>query len=128
MPSRTSIEFLRSVACAFAFVITAQVASADPLIGECGAPATRVHTIQGTGRSSPLLRPEVGQEDVVVEAVVVGAFPGFPRGLGGFFVQEEDDDADDDPRTSEGLFVFDTTLGSEIALGDRVRLRGRRFW
>jgi hypothetical protein len=121
---RTSIGLLMSLA------IAAQDVAADPLTGECGAPATRLHTIQGSGRSSPLLRQselltEAGQQDVVVEAVVVGLFPGFPRGLGGFFIQEEDHDVDDDPRTSEGLFVFDTTFRSELALGDRVRIRGR---
>ena len=125
MATRISTRLSISVA----FAIAAHVVSAAPLIGECDAPATRVHTVQGTGISSPLLRPEfrpeVGQEDVVVEAVVVGLFPGFPEGLGGFFVQEEDEDADDDPRTSEGLFVFDTANRSELRLGDRVRVRGR---
>lgn len=121
MLTRSSTWLSMSVALA----IAAHGVSADPLTGECGAAATRVHSIQGSGRSSPLLRPELGQEDVVVEAVVVGLFPGFPRGLGGFFVQEEDDDADDDPRTSEGLFIFDTTVPAELVLGDRVRVRGR---
>ena len=125
MATRTSTGLLISVA----LVIASQSVSAAPLIGECDAPATRVHTVQGRGISSPLLTPEfrseIGQEDIVVEAVVVGLFPGFPEGLGGFFVQEEDDDVDDDPRTSEGLFVFDTANRSELRLGDRVRVRGR---
>jgi len=118
---RTSIWLLMSITIAF----TTHSVSADPLIGKCGDAATRAHTIQGTGRSSPLLRPRSEREDVIVEAVVVGLFPDFPRGLGGFFVQEEDDDVDDDPRTSEGLFVFDSAHGSELALGVRVRVRGQ---
>jgi len=89
-------------------------------LGPCGAPATPVHSIQGAGRSSPLQG-----EEHVVEAVVVGAFPGFPEGLGGFFVQEERADADGDPATSEGLFVFDDGLGAGLAVGERVRVRGR---
>ena len=125
MLAHTATGLLMSVA----FAITAQGVSAAPLTDECGAPATRVHTIQGSGRSSPLLRPEPGseveREDVVVEAVVVGLFSGFPGGLGGFFVQEEDDDADGDPQTSEGLFIFDTSLHPELTIGDRVRVRGR---
>jgi len=125
MATRISTGFLISIA----FAIAAHNVSAASLIGECDSPATRVHTVQGTGISSPLLRPEfrpkVGQEDIVVEAVIVGLFPGFPEGLGGFFVQEEDDDADDDPRTSEGLFVFDTANRPELRVGDRVRVRGR---
>jgi len=95
-------------------------AYADPF-GACGAPATRIHEIQGAGRSSPLL----GRDGVVVEAVVVGAFPGFPDGIGGFFLQEEDADTDADPATSEGLFVFDDGLGSTLAVGDRARVRGK---
>jgi len=95
----------------------------------CGGPATLIHEIQGMGRSSPLLSPPPGEEQVVVEAVVVGSFPDLPggrgKGLGGFFVQEEDDQVDDDPRTSEGLFVFDPSSEVSVAVGDRVRIRGR---
>ena len=102
---------------------TAQPALAAATEVECGAPATRVHAIQGAGRSSPLL----GREDVVVEAVAVGVFPGFPDGLGGFFVQEEDADVDGDPATSEGLFVFDGGLGVGVEVGDRVRVKEGYF-
>ncbi|MFA9432056.1 ExeM/NucH family extracellular endonuclease [Egicoccus sp. AB-alg2] len=44
----------------------------------------------------------VGQR-VAVEAVVTADFK---AGLNGFYVQEEDVDADDDATTSEGIFVF----------------------
>lgn len=137
MRTRSLIGALIGVWVSVVVSIAARSGAAVSLAGECGAPATRVHTIQGIGRSSPLLRPEVGLEDIVVETVVVGLFPGFPRGLGGFFVQEEDEDADGDPRTSEGLFIFDPTLASGdsnalsasswsgLKLGDRVRVRGR---
>jgi len=125
--SERCIPFLRSIAlhssllasCA-ALSTAGGIAFAGEPLGDCGASATRIHEIQGSGRSSPLL----GRRDVVVEAVVVGTFPGFPIGLGGFFVQEEDSDSDGDPTTSEGLFVFDGGLGSAFAVGDRVRIRG----
>jgi predicted extracellular nuclease len=120
-PTRSVLRIL----FVFALATAAPRASSDPLTGDCGGPATRVHTIQGAGRSSPLLGRGIESEDVVVEAVIVGWFPGFPGGLGGFFVQEEDGDTDGDPRTSEGLFVFDTTPRSGLALGDLVRVRGR---
>lgn len=110
-----------SLAWGLALMIAAQAASAAGPPGACGAPATRVHAIQGSGRSSPLL----GREGIVVEAVVVGLFPGFPHGLGGFFIQEEDADADGDPATSEGLFVFDGGLAAGLEVGDRVRVRGQ---
>ena len=97
-------------------------AAEPPALGPCGAPSTRIHEIQGEGRSSPLL----GATGVTVEAVVVGLFPGLPEGLGGLFVQEEDGDTDLDPLTSEGIFVFapDLDPALELQLGDVVRLRG----
>ena len=39
-------------------------------------------------------------------------------------VQEEDADADSNPATSEGIFVFDNSLGIPVKLGDKVRVKG----
>ena len=102
--------------------IAGSAGTGESALGLCGAPSTRIHDIQGRGRSSPLL----GATSVIVEAVVVGLFPGLPEGLGGFFVQEEDSDVDRDPLTSQGLFVFAPDLDAvrELTLGDVVRVRG----
>ncbi len=97
------------LACCAAAFGAAQAAT------ECGAPATRIHDIQGKGRVSPL----AGQVHVI-EGVVVGDFR---RGLHGIFVQEEDRDTDADPRSSEGLFVY-RVPEIELSVGDRVRIRG----
>jgi predicted extracellular nuclease len=125
MPSRCvfsrSADVVHSVAFALLVLAATRVAG-DPPAGECDSPATPIHAIQGPGRSSPLLR--AATESVVVEAIVVGAFPGYPGGLGGFFLQEEDTDADDDPRTSEGIFVFHRLSTTALEAGDRVRIRG----
>ena len=48
---------------------------------------------------------------VTIEAIAVADFQSLPQPtrsgeLRGFFVEEEDDDHDADPTTSEGLFVF----------------------
>ena len=75
--------------------------------------------IQGDGPISPL----AGASGIIVEGVVVGDFQGFDELLG-FFVQEEDPDADADPRTSEGIFVYDNSFGVDVAPGDVVRARG----
>lgn len=83
----------------------------------CGAPATPVHAIQGRADESPL-----AGSVRTVEAVVVASFQG-EHGLNGFFVQEEDDDADDDPSTSEGLFIY-APRRRAVARGDLVRVRG----
>lgn len=94
------------------------VGSFQPLLAkdQCGAPATRIHVIQGTGLASTRTG-EVHE----IEGVVVGDFQ---HGLNGFFVQEEDADADGDRRTSEGIFVFDRGK-FRVNAGDRVRVRGK---
>ncbi|MFW6116351.1 MAG: hypothetical protein ACOC6F_01365, partial [bacterium] len=91
--------------------------------GECGDPATLISQVQGDGAASPLVGTQV-----VVEGVVVGDFQDNTSAdsgdLGGFFVQEEDDDADDDPLTSEGVFISDIGFGVDVAAGERVRING----
>jgi hypothetical protein len=86
----------------------------DPV---CGDPETFIHDIQGSGAASPL-------EGTVVEieGVLTGDFQG-SGALNGFFVQEEDGDADSDLATSEGIFVF-APAAPEVAVGDKVRVRG----
>jgi len=84
----------------------------------CGSPATGIHTIQGNGPTSPLL----GQA-VDVEGIVVGSFQGTSK-LRGFYLQEPDATWDSDPATSEGIFIFESTQGPTVNIGDRVRVRG----
>ena len=55
---------------------------------------------------------------------MVGDFAG-AGGLGGFFVQEEDADADTDPQTSEGIFVASARAGGRGRRRPRAR-HGRR--
>jgi predicted extracellular nuclease len=63
-------------------------------------------------------------QSVRVEAVVTSLFERSDV-LDGFFVQEEDADADADPRTSEGLFVFcRSTCPAALAAGDLVQVTG----
>jgi hypothetical protein len=89
----------------------------DPL-GACFEPATLIHDIQGSGLSSS----DVGSIREI-EGVVVGDFRG-PGGLNGFFVQEEDADADGDASTSEGIFVYDPANAVALDPNDVVRVRG----
>ncbi|MEL6319401.1 MAG: ExeM/NucH family extracellular endonuclease, partial [Cyanobacteria bacterium J06626_14] len=82
-----------------------------------------ISSIQGSGASSS----RVG-EVVTIEAIVVGDFQdgsGTDGDFNGFFVQEEDSDADNDPLTSEGLFIFDGNSPSvDVNAGDLVRVTG----
>ncbi len=92
----------------------------EPPVGSCeDAPAvTFISEIQSAGAASPC----VG-EDVVVEGVVVADYEDPSTSLSGFYVQEEDADADADPLTSEGVFVFNPGSDS-VSLGDLVRVSG----
>ena len=58
-----------------------------------------------------------------VEGVVTASFQG-SGGLSGFFLQEEDADADADPMTSEGIFVYCAACPVAVAEGQRVYVNG----
>ncbi|MFE5482881.1 endonuclease/exonuclease/phosphatase family protein [Streptomyces sp. NPDC056527] len=76
--------------------------------------AVRVHDIQGTTRVSPL----VGQQVTGVTGIVTGVRT---YGSRGFWIQ--DPQADDNPATSEGLFVFTSSVPT-VAVGDAVSVNG----
>lgn len=85
---------------------------------------TLISAVQGAGASSPLL-----DELVMIEGIVVGDFQaggaGSDGSVNGFYVQEEDADADANPATSEGIFVFDGfNPATDVATGDKVRVSG----
>lgn len=79
----------------------------------------RIHDIQGSGTSfNPVYS---GTQSI--EGIVTRTFSGTAM-LSGFYVQEEDADADTNPLTSEGIFVYDPTglfTGNE---GDKVKITG----
>ena len=79
-------------------------------------PTHRIHQVQGSGNSSPI----VGQI-VTVQAVVVSNFQGGTGTLNGFHIQEMDIHHDNDPATSEGIFIFNST---PVTVGDLVRVTG----
>lgn len=87
-----------------------------PISMVCGEPSTLISAVQGPGMQSPIQ----GQE-VAVEAIVTASYQASNQ-LRGFFIQEAESDWDDDPRTSEGVFVFASS--PQVNVGDRVRLRG----
>ena len=78
-----------------------------------------ISTVQGAGAASPL----DGQE-VQVAAVVTSLITDDDV-LAGFYMQEEDADADGDPATSEGVYVFcGSTCPAGLAAGDLVQVVG----
>ncbi len=82
---------------------------------------TLVSDVQGAGDTSPLTGSPVyvPGEPVTVRAVATLVVPQ----LGGFFVQEESGDVDDDPATSEGVFV-DGPAPAGLVAGDTVEVTG----
>lgn len=109
------------VSLLFLVVYVAHAASPPP----CSVPTTPIHAVQGSGTTSPL----VGMT-VTIEGIVVGDFQGGGLGVSGdvrgFYVQEQDGEADTNPATSEGVFVFDgTTPGVDVAVGDAVCVTGQ---
>ncbi|GAA4420104.1 hypothetical protein GCM10023187_55050 [Nibrella viscosa] len=80
---------------------------------------TLIHDIQGSGST---FNTAFGGTRTI-EGVVTRTFTGATK-LNGFYVQEEDSDADTDPATSEGIFVFDPTGSFSVSEGDKVRVTG----
>ncbi|NIJ54539.1 ExeM/NucH family extracellular endonuclease [Dyadobacter arcticus] len=82
---------------------------------------TKISAIQGSGQLAALTG------DFTIEGVVTRTFFG-STGLNGFYMQEEDADADGDPATSEGIFVFNVASNATGVVtpnqGDKVSLTG----
>lgn len=84
----------------------AQTASCTVNVAVSGA--TPIHTIQGSGATSPLVGQNITTQGVVIKVT-----------NNGFFMQDETPDSDS--TTSEGIYVF-TGSAPTVVLGDRVRV------
>lgn len=93
------------------------------LIGCSDSTVTPIHDIQGQSDTSPLVNTTV-----LVDAIVVGDFQEVDE-LDGFFIQAPDQSTDNDPNTSEGIFVNQSkTVASDrvrVRVGDRVKVKGQ---
>ncbi|MEV6116823.1 endonuclease/exonuclease/phosphatase family protein [Streptomyces sp. NPDC052109] len=110
MPSRSTA---RLAALTVAAVCSA--ASAVVLTSPAHADAVRIHDIQGTTRISPFAGQKVADVPGIVTATRTY---GSSRG---FWIQ--DPNPDDNPATSEGVFVF-TGSTPKVAVGDSVTVTG----
>ena len=79
---------------------------------------TRIHSVQGSGVTSPQLG-----NVVTVEGIVTGDFQGASPALGGFYMVEQAANFDADPVTSEGIFVSESG-NYDVKPGDVVRVTG----
>lgn len=82
----------------------------------CTLPFTSVHEIQGSGASAAITGP------VTTQGIVVGDYQD-SSSLRGIYLQGADADAD--PQTSEGIFVFTgATPLLDVGVGDLVQVEG----
>lgn len=89
------------------------------IVNDDGLAITFIHDIQGSGSAV------TGTGPFAVEAIVVGDYQTQGTGqLRGFFIQEEDADADANAATSEGIFVFCSGCPTAVSVGDKVRVTG----
>ncbi|MFJ3227406.1 endonuclease/exonuclease/phosphatase family protein [Streptomyces sp. NPDC086783] len=110
MPSKRTARIAALTVAAVCSTVSAVVLTAP-----AHADTVHIHDIQGTTRVSPF----AGQKVTDVTGVVTGV-----RTYGsskGFWFQ--DPDADADPATSEGVFVF-TSSAPKVAVGDKVTVTG----
>ncbi|MEU3045193.1 endonuclease/exonuclease/phosphatase family protein [Streptomyces sp. NPDC006984] len=99
--------------------LVAAALAAGLLAGSTGAsaaenPSVRIHDIQGTTRISPLAGSQVAD----VPGIVTGVRT---YGSRGFWIQ--DTRPDDDPATSEGVFVYTGSVPT-VSVGDDVLVSG----
>lgn len=82
---------------------------------------TRISLVQGRDGQSPLAGAVVG-----VRGVVTADFQGGSPALGGFFLQSLSGDEDEDPESSEGVWIADRGSASSVPVsaGDVVRVTG----
>ncbi|UWM48502.1 endonuclease/exonuclease/phosphatase [Streptomyces carpaticus] len=109
----------RRAAAVGAFTVSAALGATllvtSPFTATAAGPGElRIHDIQGNTRVSP----HVGEQVTDVAGIVTGVRA---YGSRGFWIQ--DPRPDDDPATSEGIFVF-TNAAPAVAVGDAVTVSG----
>lgn len=101
---------------AIAFASTAALASDSGLVeSQISGGITRIYTIQGSDLGVASVSPLNGRS-VVTEGIVTAKF----AGLSGFYLQ--DAEGDNNPLTSDGIFVFGASALASVSVGDKIRL------
>lgn len=114
-PRTAAVSAVVATALAAGLIATGSATAADSAAADpAAADAIRIHDIQGTTRVSPL----AGQQVSGVSGVVTGVRT---YGSRGFWFQ--DTQADANPATSEGVFVY-TGSAPTVAVGDAVTVSG----
>jgi uncharacterized protein len=87
---------------------------------------TPIYEIQGDGAATPIDGEQIVTRGVLTADFSSGGATGIPnnQGLRGFFIEAIEADRDDDPLTSEGVFVFDFDGNAPGELGDLIHVTG----
>jgi len=91
---------------------------------------TPIHSIQGNGATSPFSGQSVSTSGIVTLLRTGINTGGAGATAHGFFLQTPDADADADPNTSEGIFVFTSSVptytspATPVAVGDELTVTG----
>jgi uncharacterized protein len=87
---------------------------------------TPISEIQGPGAATPIEGERIVTRGVLTADFSSGGATGLPnnQGLRGFFIEAIEADRDDDPLTSEGVFVFDGGGNAPGELGDLIHVAG----
>ena len=99
--------------------VTANYQKSRSEIVTLGNPIVKIHDIQGSGST---FNPSYSGSQSI-EGIVTQAFQGATK-LNGFYVQEEDADADNNAATSEAIFVYDPSGKFTGNVGDKVQVTG----
>ncbi|HST81700.1 MAG TPA: hypothetical protein VLL08_08210, partial [Kineosporiaceae bacterium] len=118
-PSRTltgltTIGALALTAIGSLGLLASPASAADPAVA-CTGPATPIPAIQGTNEAAAITGA------VTIRGVVVGDYEGASPALRGFYLQ--DPEGDDNPATSDGIFVFEGTTNT-VSVGQLVEVTG----
>lgn len=86
----------------------------------CAAADTPIGLIQGTGAA---FDPAYGGMQTI-QGVVVGDYEGASPALRGFYVQNLDTEDDDNPASSDAIFIFEYDNADRVGVGQIVQVTG----
>ena len=100
--------------------LVSSIAATQPaaVLHGCDLAVTPIHAIQGEGSTSPLL-----EQQLTVRGVVTASWQADEE-LGGFYLHSLEHDSDDNPLTSEGLFVQTNSNFPQVMVGKVIVVRG----
>ena len=108
---------LRSVMITTALATLIGCQQPAPALVGCELAVSAIHAIQGSDASSPLL-----ERQVTVRGIVTASWQADEQ-LGGFYLHSLAQDSDNNPLTSEGLFVRTDENAKGFYVSEKTRIK-----